>query len=328
MSAHPDVLVIGAGVIGLTTAVTLAEAGYRVRVFTAEAPGQTTSATAGALWGPWLVEPRERVLPWATTTLDLHRKLAAAPDSGVRIASGIEISNASHGPPDWAHLLPDRRPLPPHELPPGYAHGYRYTAPLIDMPTHLAHLANRLTRAGGTLHHHRIESIEQATHLADHVVNCSGVGARELAHDTSLYPVRGHHLILTNPGLTDFIEADTGDSPDLTAIYPHPHHVILGGTAQPDEWDRITDPATAQAILARCSTLQPQLAHAHVLDQRVGLRPTRPTIRLEPELHPNGALVIHNYGHAGAGVSLSWGCAHEVENLLATGSPGITPSRG
>jgi len=173
MSVHPDVLVIGAGVIGLTTAVTLAEAGYRVRIHTAEAHDQTTSAVAGALWGPWLVEPRERVLPWAETTLDVLRNLAATPHSGVRLASGIEISNASHGPPDWAHLLPDRRPLSPHELPPGYAHGHRYTAPLIDMPTYLAHLADRLARAGGTVEHHRIDSIEQVTRLADCVVNCS-----------------------------------------------------------------------------------------------------------------------------------------------------------
>jgi D-amino-acid oxidase len=58
MATLPPVLVIGAGVIGLSAAVTLAEAGYPVVVRTAE----PSEATAGGLWGPWLVEPRHRVL--------------------------------------------------------------------------------------------------------------------------------------------------------------------------------------------------------------------------------------------------------------------------
>ncbi len=48
----------------------------------------------------------------------------------------------------------------------------------------------------------------------------------------------------TNPGITDFIEADTGDCPDLIAIYPHPGHVVLGGTAEPGKWDRDPEPHT------------------------------------------------------------------------------------
>ena len=74
-----EVVVIGAGVIGLTSAVQLAEAGHRVSVVAAEPPRATTSAVAGALWGPWLVEPRERVLPWAAHTLTVLRELAGQP---------------------------------------------------------------------------------------------------------------------------------------------------------------------------------------------------------------------------------------------------------
>lgn len=104
------VVVVGAGVIGLTTAVGLAETGHRVDVVAAEPPRATTSAVAGALWGPWLVEPRERVLPWAAHTLKILRELAEHPNSGVRIATGIEVSRTSYAPPDWAGLLPDRTP--------------------------------------------------------------------------------------------------------------------------------------------------------------------------------------------------------------------------
>ena len=52
-----DVLVIGAGVSGLTTGICLAEAGLSVTIRTAAPPGQTTSVAAGALWGLVRVGP-------------------------------------------------------------------------------------------------------------------------------------------------------------------------------------------------------------------------------------------------------------------------------
>lgn len=319
-NGHPPVLVIGAGVIGLTTAITLAEHGHPVIVATRDDPAHTTSAAAGALWGPWLVQPRDRVLRWAAHTLAVLRDLATDPaTTGVRIAAGRDITTHDYPPPDWAGLLPDRRPCRPDELPPGYTHGTRYTAPLADMPHHLTYLVERLKAAGGTLTTATITSLYDAAAHAPIVINCTGLGARELASDPTIYPIRGQHLIVTNPGLTDFTEADTGDSPDLIAIYPHGPHAVLGGTAQPELYDPNPDPTTAHAILNRCAEIEPRLHDATVLDHRVGHRPTRPTIRLEPE-PLSGALIIHNYGHGGAGYTLAWGCAHQVADLVAVNS--------
>ena len=53
------------------------------------------------------------------------------------------------------------------------------------------------------------------------------------------------------------------------------------------------------------------------LGHRVGLRPFRPQVRLEAEPSGSGPLVVHNYGHGGAGVTLSWGCAREAAGLAA-----------
>jgi D-amino-acid oxidase len=47
-----------------------------------------------------------------------------------------------------------------------------------------------------------------------------------------------------------------------------------------------------------------------------GLRPTRNKIRLEEQAGTGRARLIRNYGHSGAGVSLAWGCAHEVATLI------------
>jgi D-amino-acid oxidase len=315
------VVVIGAGVIGLTTAVHVAEAGHRVHVVAAEAPQATTSAVAGALWGPWLVEPRARVLVWASDSLKILQTLADHVSSGVRVASGIEVSRTSYGPPDWADLLVDRRPCTSDELPPGYSYGIRYSAPLVDMPVHLNYLLARLRAAGGTLTIRHLASLDQAdSDPRTVIVNCSGIGASRLVPDPELFPIRGYHVVVTNPGLTEFLEADTEHPTDLLAIYPHRDHVILGGTAEPEVWRREPDHTIAAAIVDRCAQLEPRLANATIIEHRIGLRPTRRTVRVEAERSPTGNLIIHNYGHSGAGVTLAWGCAHEVASLLTAAS--------
>ena len=64
-----DVLVVGAGVVGLTTALCLAESGLRVGIRTAAPPGASTSAAAGAVWGPVMAGPAQRIREWARTSL-------------------------------------------------------------------------------------------------------------------------------------------------------------------------------------------------------------------------------------------------------------------
>jgi D-amino-acid oxidase len=311
-----DVVVLGAGVIGLTTAVTLAERGHRVLVRTAEPPGATTSAAAGALWGPWLAEPRDRVLAWAGHTLDVLTRLATQQGTGVRMTAGKDISASHHQPPSWFGLLPDVGPCALDELPAGYLHGVRYTAPLVDMPVHLSYLTRRLHAAGGSIEISPVATLQEAAALAPIVLNCAGMGARALASDDKLCPVRGQHLVTTNPGISQFTEVDTGDSPNLIAIYPHADHLVLGGTAEPGRWDREPSPQTAAAILTRCTGLEPRLRAAEIIEHRVGLRPTRNEVRLEERTSTGHVRLIHNYGHGGAGVSLAWGCANQVATLI------------
>jgi D-amino-acid oxidase len=309
------VLVIGAGIIGLTVAVALAEAGRTVHVQTAEEPADTTSAAAGALWGPWFAEPRDRVQKWASATLVELDRLAADHLSGVRLVSGREISQTQRTPPYWTRLLPDWRTRDADDLPTPYPYGSSYTAPLITMPTHLRYLTKRLTDAGGTIEIHAIHDLRDVTSSAPIVVNCTGVGARDLADDPSLYPVRGQQLVVTNPGITEFTEVDTGTSTNLTAIYPHVDHLVLSGTAEPRQWDRTADPAIAAAILQRCTDIDARVGDARIIEHRVGLRPQRSQVRLETEVTEAG-VIIHNYGHGGAGVSLAWGCAKEIARDL------------
>lgn len=90
-----DVVVIGAGVCGLSAAVALLDAGLAVSVYTAEPPNRTTSAAAGALWGPHLVGADDRVAGWAEATLRRLRELGDEPAAGISEIGGLVASQAS-----------------------------------------------------------------------------------------------------------------------------------------------------------------------------------------------------------------------------------------
>ncbi|MEV6009178.1 FAD-dependent oxidoreductase [Streptomyces sp. NPDC051976] len=314
MGAGERVVVIGAGVSGLTTAIVLAEAGVAVHVIAEELPG-ATSLAAGAMWGPYLVEPKHMVDEWSECSLEVFRELADDPASGVRLASGIEASRHADQPPDWATSLPDFIPCSTAGLPAGFASGYRFTVPLVDMPVYLDYLQRRLHDADGTFEQRWLGSLDDVG-PASAVINCTGLGARTLVPDLDLRPIRGQHVVVSNPGLTEFFSEDTGASQDLLCIYPHGDTVVLGGTAIDGDGSLGLDERAASAILARCVEVEPRLAEARVIAHRIGARPTRGRVRVEADRRSDGTLVVHNYGHGGAGVTLSWGCAAMVRGLL------------
>lgn len=306
-----DVIVVGGGVIGLTTAVLLAEAGAAVRVWTREAPADTTSAVAGGLWEPYRIGPADRAERWAVESFTVFADLAARPEeTGVRMADGLQaVREAEFPAPGWSAAVPGVRPATPAELPPGYRAGHRMRLPLVDMPAYLAHLTRRLTAAGGTVALRAVAGLEEATAHAPVVVNCTGLGARDLLGDEQLRPVRGQLLVVENPGVTEwFVDADESAAP--TYFFPQPYGLLLGGTADEDAWDLTPDPATAEALRRRCAAVDPRIATARTLAHRTGLRPCRPEVRL----HRDGP-VVHHYGHGGAGVTASWGSAREAADL-------------
>lgn len=314
-SGDVQVVVVGAGVSGLTSAVCLAEAGWAVQVWATEPPPRTTSAVAGAMWGPAFQEPIAKTLAWTERSLSEFRELAQASATGVRMAPALvvgDLPSAEELPPQ-ARMIPDLRPCHPTELPDRFRNGFRATMPLVDMPRYLDYLTRRLEAAGVEVEIRTVRSLREATEIAALVVNCSGLGARELVADHEVQPVFGQHVVLTNPGLDQlFMELST--TAEWTSYFPHANRVVCGGLSITGRWDRAPDPEVTERILGRCRDVEPRLREAEVIEIVTGLRPTRPAIRVEVE--PLGAArCIHNYGHGGTGVSLSWGCAREVAEL-------------
>jgi D-amino-acid oxidase len=312
------IVVVGGGVSGLTSAICLAEAGWPVRVWAAMMPQQTTSAVAGAVWAP--PRPAERAtktLTWTEQSLRVFGELADDPRTGVRMAPAMAAGDLNDAMSDATELIPDLRAAEPAEIPDGFDTAYRATVPMIDMPQYLDYLTRRLAAAGCEIEAHAVGSLSEVADTAPIVVNCAGLGAGTLAGDDTVRPLFGQHVVLTNPGLRQlFVEFDRG--PEWTCYFPHPQRVVCGGISIPDRWDTTADPGVSERILQRCRRIEPRLREAEVIETITGLRPDRPSVRLEAE--PLGpARCIHNYGHGGNGVTLSWGCAHDVVRLVSSG---------
>ncbi|MFJ4840883.1 FAD-dependent oxidoreductase [Streptomyces sp. NPDC088746] len=309
MSTVADVIVVGGGVSGLTTALLLAERGLRVRVWSRDPAAATTSAVAGALWWPYRIEPEALVGDWSLETLRVYEELAAAPaETGVRMVAGVHGGErlAALGP--WARRLEGASEVP---------EGLRVTLPLIDMPAHLNWLEGRLSAAGGVVERRTVRGFAEAAAEARVVVNCTGLGARDLVPDPGVRPVRGQLVVVENPGIEEwFTEADPASSA-TTYLFPQPDGLVLGGTAETDDARTAPDPRTAAEIVARCARIRPEIAGARVLGHRVGLRPARDAgVRIEAEELPGGGLLVHNYGHGGAGVTVARGCARAAAQLV------------
>ncbi|WP_328767268.1 FAD-dependent oxidoreductase [Streptomyces sp. NBC_00286] len=309
---NDDVIVVGSGVIGLTTAVVLAESGRRIRVWTREPAERTTSAVAGALWWPYRIEPEVLVGEWALQSLSVYEELAARPEeTGVRMVEGVHGETVLDGLGAWAARVPGLRAATAGE----YAGvGLWARLPLIDMPVHLAWLRERFARAGGTVEERYVTDLAEVP--APVVVNCTGLGARELVPDPGMWPVRGQLVVVENPGVTTWLTSGDAGS-KATYYFPQPGGLILGGTTDDGDWSLTPDPAVAEAIVRRCAALRPEIAGARIIDHRVGLRPAREAVRLERELLPTGRVLVHNYGHGGAGVTVAWGCAREAAELAS-----------
>lgn len=312
MDKKDRVAIVGAGVSGLTCAVLFAEKGYATSILAEQIGDRTDSAAAAAIWYPYDVEPAEAVMPWALIAYEQFLELARDPATGVSV---VELRTFSRlgpiAPPEWARAF-DPRVLHGHEIPAAFVGGFSMRVPLIETTKYLAYLKRRAENAGASVitgvHLERLEDVEDRFDL---VVNCSGIGAKELVPDAEMEPHRGQVAIV---GKLDLPYAVVCDDPPLMYAIPRSGDCVLGGTNDVSD-NRAADSAATARIVAECQRVL-GFAAPTIVAERVGLRPCRKGgVRLAAEKMPAGRMVIHNYGHGGAGFTLSWGCAQTVLDL-------------
>lgn len=306
MSNRARVAVIGAGVSGLTCGVVLAESGYDVTLFADEIKA-TTSAVAAAIWYPYHVSPKEKVERWGHNSYDEFVRLAADRGSGVELIEFHVFSITSrHRIPSWARGMSGRY-LRPEEIPPVYRYGFSVTVPLIQTPIYLPYLRRRLRMVGSRIRKRTIRDIGELTGEFAAIVNCSGYGARTLCNDGRLRPGRGIVVLTPNPGI-DRARVYAEDPKALTYVIPRKNDCVLGSCDDAVESTVVTEPLS-RSIYERCRRMEPALPS--MTSAVAGIRPVRFEVRLEIE-RVGGTPVVHNYGHGGAGFTVSWGCAREV----------------
>jgi D-amino-acid oxidase len=304
------VAIIGAGVSGLTCGVVFAERGYHTTILAEETGTHTTSAAAAAIWYPYDVEPATKVIAWALESYDVFRELSRDPRSGVSMIELRTFSRAGEiAIPLWATKLGARATS---------ISEFVMTVPLTDTTIYLDYLQRRLTNAGGEINAGtRFAKLEDVDPAFDFVINCAGFGAKELVHDVDLEPHRGQVAVVQKFGLTSAVVSN--DAPLMYAI-PRTNDCVFGGTNELSN-NRAPEPSATSRIVAECSRVL-NIDEPKIIAERVGLRPFRKSgIRVEPNRLHDGRCVIHNYGHGGAGFTVSWGCASSVLALASNAAP-------
>jgi D-amino-acid oxidase len=305
-----SVAIIGAGVSGLTCGVLFAERGYRTAIFAEQIGPQTTSGAAAALWFPYDCEPRDKVITCALATHNTLVDLCDDPHSGVSMIELRQFSRAAKIPiPDWAIPLGASSVAAVLCAAP-FQSGFAINVPLMDTTIYLNYLATRFIAAAGMITSGlRFENLENVDPDFDLVINCAGIGARELTNDVDLEPHRGQVAII--PKIDNLSYAIVCDDAPLLYAIPRTNDCVFGGTNELSD-DLAVDPASTARIVAECTRVL-NIGNPPILAERVGLRPFRKSgVRLEREKLRDGRTVIHNYGHGGSGFTLSWGCAEEV----------------
>lgn len=300
--------IIGGGIIGLTSGVVLAEAGHDVQIYSKHRFEEMTSWAAGATCSPFVVEESERVDGWVRANIDVLAELVDIEGAGVSWQAWKKFSRQSVMPEDYRmKYVRNLRNLEAGEFSEPYSSGCGGELLLMHVDFYYPYLLRRFEEAGGKLLMREVE-ISELAEAHDIVVNAAGI----FADDEDLMPVRGQIVVVRNPGVHELFN----DTEEPNYIFPRGDECVLGGSTDEGDWSMEVDDSLTARIIENTTRMEPRLKGAEVLSVRVGLRPLRPTVRVEREVLVDGTPVIHNYGHGGAGYTLSWGCARDVLKLV------------
>ena len=268
-------LVVGAGVIGLSTGIRLLEDGWDVSIWSSKFSPNTTSDVAAALWYPFLSAPVEKTDAWGSRTYDILKELSHNPDTGIVMTQTYEYFREKQPDPSWRNSVDNFQRLSDN-LPSDYVECFSFISSVIEMPIYLEWLSNKCVSLGGTLVHKTISTFVELPEDFEIVINCTGLDAGKLVEDEEVYPIRGQ--ILRIKSSIEEMHLDQ-QIPTLAYIVPRSNDMILGGVAQQNDWDLDISEEDRDFILEKCSKLIPELKEADIIEELVGVRPGRSSVR-------------------------------------------------
>ena len=339
------IAIIGAGVVGLSAALCIKNSLFssEVVLLADQFSPNTTSDNAGAMISPpkvgLAVDLNPSSMKWFNDSYEHFRSIGCSPDAveaGVMLTFGYTL-DSSPGPWFYQDTVLGWRMVSESERQmmslPDLKTWMFYGTFVVNCRQYLPWLMRQFTDKGGVVVRKKVVSLPELFSEFDIVVNCSGLGARELTQDSSLQPAWGQGRLVEAPWIKYFVAADIGavsteesaSSDEFVVIsslqiFPRADGVFIGGVKVRGKGEGPVEPKYRAIIRQVTEAVMPSLSSAPVLKEWTGVRPMRRSVRLsveeftqEPGLQK---CVIHNYGHSGSGVTLSWGCALQVTSLI------------
>ncbi|KAG0353548.1 hypothetical protein BG005_007169 [Podila minutissima] len=349
----PLAAVIGAGVVGLTTALLLQCNGYDVTVIAADFPKDPkspdyASTKAGAHWRTMCDEDDHRSQEYDSVSYKTFQELAKEPESGVRIRQAVDYFDKNptgHADrlPWWSKVVQEFKQI---AGPADFPIAYSYKTPVITPAIYLHYLLHQFQTAGGHIQHRQLSHVAEAALWVGTkpkpvrvIVNCTGFKARTLGgvNDQACFQTRGQTVVVRASWIHETITWISNKGGIMYIIPRSNGEVVLGGSHEPYQNDTAVSGTKTTHILKTIMARYPKiltpgssaasaaspdlLSKFDIVDQKVGFRPSRiGGIRVEVEHgHTGGGqpvLIAHNYGHGGAGYQSSWGTAYHLLRLI------------
>ena len=328
------VAIVGAGVIGLTTAVYLLEkfpGKIDLTLLADQFSPDTVSDKAGAIiiysdFNPssFFIQGAD-IKRWMSATCQKFHSIFTSADNaqvGISLVHGYTFWTSHQPEPWWKDLMHGFRHVDMESteakalcVPPDCVDIWTYGTYSVN-PTYLLQwLMGKARKGGCKVEKRKISSLNELTSCYDIVINCTGLSScNELLTDQRLFPIRGQAVIVKAPWVKHWVAYHKTDG--IYYVLPRASEVLLGGTYEVGNWSEITDSDTISNIVEHCQDLIPSLCGAEVVHKYSALRPGRDIVRLEGCEGPDGNLLIHCYGHGGSGIVLSWGCAMDIGDML------------
>jgi D-amino-acid oxidase len=328
------IVILGQGVIGLTTGLVLSRAGHDVEIYSERGSFETTSMAACAVWLPLFLGEHQpesrggvdnaRVQRWAADSYSYFSTIASA-ETGVNSAPLYRLGAAVEDAPrlEGTGIRVSHFELP--RVPAGMRHVWCVPSFVIDMPVYLAWLVEEVRSAGITMRTgHRYTSLVEAAAEtnAQTLINCTGLGARALCGDLQLAGVKGVLLLKdlrqeVSGAIScgDFVLAARSNALVLGALYKKEFEteaVEEGEVSSLNSWHDAWPEEVLQLVKLRRSDVH----KAATVGSISGLRPVRAGGPRHECETMSGVSVIHSYGHGGGGVTLSWGVADDTLRMM------------
>ncbi|KAI3632656.1 hypothetical protein MIR68_009298 [Amoeboaphelidium protococcarum] len=327
-------IVIGCGVIGLSTACLLQHRGYQVTIISQATPDYINrwyaSVEAGAHWHSIAKQNDYRLQQFERVTYKTLRIMSTIPNSGVMRLNNQIVYKTQYQ--DWTDpwfrtFVENFEYLTSDKLPDGCAFGYSYDTFTVNPLKYLKFLQQQFISQGGIILIRHVDNILDV--CADFagvsaIFNCTGLGAATLGGvmDADVYPARGQTVLVKGQFKHTMTRDKDLDQNGIAYLIPREDGTcLLGGTFEPYNYNTSPDQKCALIIVDRCRKLCNELPNdLFILRHSVGLRPCRVNgIRCEVEVleHQSSRFaIVHNYGHGGYGYQSSWGsCAYSIDLL-------------